>query len=99
MAMEDSAHWNEKAAQTVSGLYSLISNSSKCHFVTRNTTLLFSVFLVFTSTVPVVAPDGMLVSISDPDTTLNSAAVSVKVTLVRTCQIRAQDSDGRSNFA
>src|SRR6202162_2307514 len=59
------------------------ASGSECHFVTRNTTLLLSVFLVvFTSTVPVVAPDGTLVSISDPDMTLNSAAVPLKVTLV-----------------
>lgn len=60
-----------------------VQNGSKCHFVTRNTTLLLSVFLVvFTSTVPVVAPEGTLVLISDFDMTVNFAAVPLKVTLV-----------------
>ncbi len=41
-----------------------------------------SVPVVLTSTVPVVAPDGTVVSISDFEMTLNSAAVPLKVTLV-----------------
>jgi hypothetical protein len=64
------------------GLYSLIPNGSRYYFVTRNTTLLLSVFLVVTSTVPVVAPDGTFVSISEFETTLNFAAVPLKLTLV-----------------
>src|SRR5580704_5050652 len=64
------------------GLYSLIPNGSRYYFVTRNTTLLLSVFLVVTSTVPVVAPDGTFVSISEFEMTLNFAAVPLKLTLV-----------------
>jgi hypothetical protein len=46
------------------------------HFITRKTTLLFSVPLgVVTSTAPVVAPLGTVVLISDFDTTLNVAGV------------------------
>ena len=76
------SHWRRNAAQTSGGL-SLITNRSKCHFVTRNATLLLSVpLLVVTSTVPVVAPDGTSVVISDFDMTLNFAAVPLKVTLV-----------------
>jgi hypothetical protein len=37
---------------------------------------------VTTSTVPVVAPDGTVVVISVADTTVNTAAVPLKVTLV-----------------
>ena len=38
--------------------------------------------MVFTSTVPVVAPDGTFVLISDFEMTVNFAAVPLKVTLV-----------------
>ena len=44
--------------------------------------MLLSVFLAdFTSTVPVVAPDGTLALISDFEMTVNFAAVPLKVTL------------------
>src|ERR1700691_6005948 len=57
--------------------------NTNSHFVTRNTALLLSVlWLVFTSTVPVVAPDGTLVSISDFDMTLYCATVPLKMTPV-----------------
>ena len=72
----------EKAAQCLGGLNYLIPNGSKSQFVTLNATLLLSVFLVVTSTVPVVAPDGTLVSISDFEMILNFAAVPLKATLV-----------------
>ncbi len=42
----------------------------------RHVALIISVFLVVTSTVPVVAPDGTLVSISDLDMTLTFAALT-----------------------
>src|SRR5579863_150119 len=65
---------------TSGGLCSLSLNSTKCQFVTRNATLLLSMFLVVTSTVPVVAPDGTFVSISEFEMTLNFAAVPLKLT-------------------
>src|ERR1039458_6428681 len=50
---------------------------------TRNFTLLFSVLVgVITVTKPVVAPVGTLASISECDTTLNAAAVPLKLTQV-----------------
>ena len=50
---------------------------------TWKTTLLVSVPLgVTTLTTPVVAPSGTLVVISEPEATLNVAAVPLKVTLV-----------------
>jgi hypothetical protein len=53
------------------------------HFVTRKATLLLSVpFGVVTSTVPVVAPVGTAVVISELETTLKTAAVPLKVTPV-----------------
>lgn len=51
--------------------------------VTRNTTLLLSVPAgVTTVTLPVVAPAGTVVVISELDTTVNVAAVPLKLTLV-----------------
>jgi len=53
------------------------------YWVTWNATLLFSVPTgVVTSTIPVVAPAGTMVLISALDTTLNVAAVPLKLTLV-----------------
>ena len=61
----------------------LLPKASESHGVTRNFVLLLSVPLgVVTSTVPVVAPVGTVVVISDFDTTLNVAAVPLNVTLV-----------------
>lgn len=58
-------------------------NVKYIYFLTWKTTLLFSFFLgVVTSTVPVVAPVGTAVFISDSETTLSFAAVRLKVTLV-----------------
>jgi Transposase IS116/IS110/IS902 family len=58
-------------------------NGCERHFVTRKTTLLVSVPLgVDTFTLAVVAPSGILVLISDFDTTLNVAGVPLKVTPV-----------------
>src|SRR5271155_160381 len=63
--------------------HSLIPNGSKCHFATRNAKLLLSVPLgVVTSTVPVVAPVGTVVLISELETTLKPAAAPLKVMLV-----------------
>ena len=53
------------------------------HFVTRKSTLLERVRLgVFTWTLPVVAPVGTVVVISEPDTTVNAVGMPLKVTLV-----------------
>lgn len=55
----------------------------KSYGKTRKDTLLLSVRLdVVTSTVPLVAPAGTVVAISEPDTTLKVAAVPLKVTEV-----------------
>src|SRR5580658_7120039 len=58
-------------------------SASVHHFVTRKGKLLTSMrFGVVTLSLPVVAPVGTVVVISELDTTLNLAAVPLKVTLV-----------------
>ena len=59
------------------------ASSSPIAYGTRNDTLLESVLLgVSTLTSPVVAPVGTVVVISELETTLKTAAVPLKVTLV-----------------
>ena len=60
-----------------------VSSRYQAYGRTRNFTLLFSVLVgIVTVTKPVVAPVGTRVSIRDFETTLNSAAVPLKLTLV-----------------
>jgi hypothetical protein len=69
-----------------------------CTQSTVKGTLLESVplFRVTTSTVPVVAPVGTAVVISELETTVNVAALPLKVTPGRACQVGPQNLDSAS---
>ena len=68
--------------------------------VTRNCWLLVSVPEgVVTVTKPVLAPVGTAAVISELETTLNTAAVPLNVTLVAPVSFGSQDFDGRCHLA